>query len=127
MSESPESQQQWTAVDRYFAEALVPALDQILAGEGYPDKSTILVVGPPGIGKEALGYWFTQSGLGGSDFCLYVTRLSVKEVLQDEKGFGIDTQQNQRRLVVHPKSWAVVEHFLQGKIGGLALPAFDLE
>jgi len=51
------------------------------------------VVGPPGIGKEALGYWFTHSGLVQGDFCLYVTRLSVKEVLQDEKGFGIDTQQ----------------------------------
>jgi circadian clock protein KaiC len=70
----------------------VPALDPLL-GDGYPDKSTILVVGPPGIGKEALGYWFTQSGLTQGDFCLYVTRLSVKEVLQDEKGFGIDTQQ----------------------------------
>jgi circadian clock protein KaiC len=70
----------------------IPALDPLL-GDGYPDKSTTLVVGPPGIGKEALGYWFTQSGLVQGDFCLYVTRLSVKEVLQDENGFGIDTQQ----------------------------------
>ncbi len=70
----------------------VPALDPLL-GDGYPDKSTTLVVGPPGIGKEALGYWFTQSGLTQGDFCFYVTRLSVKEVLQDEKGFGVDTQQ----------------------------------
>jgi circadian clock protein KaiC len=70
----------------------VAALDPLL-GDGYPDKSTILVVGPPGIGKEALGYWFTHSGLTQGDFCLYVTRLSVKEVLQDEKGFGVDTQQ----------------------------------
>jgi KaiC/GvpD/RAD55 family RecA-like ATPase len=63
-----------------------------LLGEGYPDKSTVLVIGPPGVGKEALGYWFTSSGLSQGDFCLYVTRLSVKEVLQDERGFGIDTQ-----------------------------------
>jgi circadian clock protein KaiC len=70
----------------------VAALDPLL-GDGYPDKSTILVVGPPGIGKEALGYWFTQSGLTQGDFCLYVTRLSVKDVQQDEKGFGIDSQQ----------------------------------
>jgi KaiC/GvpD/RAD55 family RecA-like ATPase len=76
-----------------LASSGVPALDKILAVDGYPDRSTILVVGPPGIGKEALGYWFTQSGLTQGDFCLYVTRLSVKEVLQDEKGFGIDTQQ----------------------------------
>ncbi len=76
-----------------MASSGVPALDKILAGDGYPDRSTVLVVGPPGIGKEALGYWFTQSGLAQGDFCLYVTRLSVKEVLQDEKGFGIDTTQ----------------------------------
>jgi circadian clock protein KaiC len=71
----------------------IPDLDKILAGDGYPDRSTALVVGPPGIGKEALGYWFIQSGLTQGDFCLYVTRLSVKEVLQDERGFGIDTSQ----------------------------------
>jgi KaiC/GvpD/RAD55 family RecA-like ATPase len=76
-----------------LASSGIPALDKILAGDGYPDRSTVLVVGPPGIGKEALGYWFTQSGLTQGDFCLYVTRLSVKEVLQDEKGFGVDVQQ----------------------------------
>jgi KaiC/GvpD/RAD55 family RecA-like ATPase len=70
----------------------IPALDKLLA-DGYPDKSSILVVGPPGIGKEALGYWFTQTGLIQGDFCLYVTRLSVREVLQDLKGFGVDMQQ----------------------------------
>lgn len=71
----------------------VPALDQILGGDGYPDRSTVLAVGPPGIGKEALGYWFTRSGLVQDDFCLYVTRLPVREVLQDEKGLGVDTQE----------------------------------
>jgi KaiC/GvpD/RAD55 family RecA-like ATPase len=70
----------------------IPALDSVI-GDGYPDKSAVLVVGPPGIGKEALGYWFTQSGLLQGDFCLYATRLSVREVLQDVKGFGIDMQQ----------------------------------
>ena len=74
-----------------MASSGIPSLDKILAGDGYPDRSTVLVVGPPGIGKEALGYWFTQSGLQQGDFCLYVTRLSVREVLQDEKGFGIDS------------------------------------
>ena len=61
--------------------------------DGFPDKSTILVVGPPGIGKQTLGYWFTRTGLIQGDFCLYVTWLSVREVLQDVKGFNIDTQQ----------------------------------
>jgi len=66
------------------------ALDQLLGSSGYPDKSVIMVVGPPGIGKEAIGYWFTQSGLERKDFCLHVTRLPAREVLQDVKAFGID-------------------------------------
>lgn len=68
----------------------VDQLDQLL-NNGYPDRSAILVVGPPGIGKEALGYWFTQTGLSRGDFCLYVTRLTVSEVLQDTRAFGIES------------------------------------
>jgi circadian clock protein KaiC len=69
------------------------SLDQLLGNDGYPDKSTILIVGPPGIGKEALGYWFTHSGLVQNDFCLYTTRLSTREVLQDVKAFNVDFSQ----------------------------------
>jgi circadian clock protein KaiC len=71
----------------------VSSLDQLLGTDGYPDRSTILVVGPPGIGKEALGYWFTHSGLVQNDFCLYTTRLSTREVLQDVKAFNVDFSQ----------------------------------
>jgi len=71
----------------------ISSIDALLGGEGYPERSTILVVGPPGIGKEALGYWFTHSGLIQSDFCLYNTRLSSKEVLQDVKAFNVDFSQ----------------------------------
>jgi KaiC/GvpD/RAD55 family RecA-like ATPase len=66
-------------------------LDQLL-GNGYPDRSAVLVVGPPGIGKEGLGYWFTQSGVSQGDFCLYVTRLAVSEVLEDRRAFRVDGQ-----------------------------------
>ncbi len=64
-------------------------LDQIL-GTGYPDRSAILIVGPPGIGKEALGYWFTRVGLAQTDSCLYVTLLAVSEVLEDLRAFHMD-------------------------------------
>src|SRR5207245_9360595 len=63
-------------------------LDKLLKG-GYPDKSAILVVGPPGIGKEALRYWFIQNGLNREDFGLYVTRLAVSEDLQDLRAVGL--------------------------------------
>ena len=65
-------------------------LDRLL-GDGYPDKSAILVVGPAGIGKEALRYSFIRSGLTQGDFCLYLTKSTPGEVIHDIKGFGIDT------------------------------------
>lgn len=69
------------------------SLDHILGGEGYPEKSAVLLVGAPGVGKEALGYWFTHSGLSQGDFCLYVTRLSAREILKDSKAFGVNYEQ----------------------------------
>ncbi|MDA4135914.1 MAG: RAD55 family ATPase [Thaumarchaeota archaeon] len=67
----------------------VPTLDHLLGGDGYPDRSAILVVGPPGIGKEVLGYWFMRSGLVQGDYCLYATHHPVSDVLRDMKGVGI--------------------------------------
>ncbi|MBO0887882.1 hypothetical protein J2P12_02145 [Candidatus Bathyarchaeota archaeon] len=64
-------------------------LDQLL-GTGYPDRSSILIVGPPGIGKEVLGYRFAQSGMLQGDLCLYATRLSVSEVVQDVKAYDVE-------------------------------------
>ncbi len=70
----------------------VSSLNQILGSDGYADKSTVLVVGPAW--HRQRGSWrFIQSGLAQGDFCLYVTRLSVQEVLHDEKAFGIDSSQ----------------------------------
>ena len=70
----------------------VPSLDHLLGEDGYPDKSSILVVGPPGIGKEVLGYWFIRSGLVQGDYCLYATHRPVSDVLRDMKGVGISTE-----------------------------------
>jgi len=70
-----------------------PSLDKLLGHEGYPDRSAILTVGPPGIGKEALGYKFAYDGLEKGEFSAYATSLAVRDVLQDIKAFGIDTAQ----------------------------------
>jgi circadian clock protein KaiC len=68
-------------------------LDRLLNGVGYPDRSTILILGPPGVGKEGVAYWFVNSGLSEGDFCLYVTTLAVSEVEEDLKAFRIDTSE----------------------------------
>ena len=68
----------------------VEELDRLLGG-GYPDRAVILVSGPSGIGKEALAYRFIESGLAAGEFCLYVTKSTPSEILQDFRGFGVDT------------------------------------
>jgi len=67
----------------------VPSLDTVLGNDGYPDRSSILVLGQAGLGKQALGYWFIRSGLTQGDYCLYVTHHTVPDVLRDMRGFGI--------------------------------------
>ena len=70
----------------------VQSLDQILGGDGYPDRSSVLVIGPSGIGKEVLGYWFIHTGLIQGDYCLYATRRSVADMLRDMRGFGVGAE-----------------------------------
>jgi circadian clock protein KaiC len=70
----------------------VPSLDHLLGEDGYPERSSILVVGPPGIGKEVLGYWFVRSGLNQGDYCLYTTHRPVSDILRDMKGVGVGTE-----------------------------------
>jgi len=55
-------------------------LDDLLKG-GYPAKSSVLIVGPSGTGKELLGYRFLAGG--PDDVCIYITRLSSSEVQLD--------------------------------------------
>ncbi len=69
------------------------SLDAILGGDGYPSKSAVLVFGSPDAGKEVLGYFFTKSGLDLGDFCVYMTRLPVHDVLEDVRGYKIDLSQ----------------------------------
>jgi KaiC/GvpD/RAD55 family RecA-like ATPase len=66
-------------------------LDNVLGGDGYPERSSILVAGPPGVGKEALGYWFERSGLVAGDPCIYITHLAVSDILADMKAFRVST------------------------------------
>ncbi|SRR5579864_265516 len=66
------------------------SLDGILEGGGYPEKSAILIIGPPGIGKEALCYLHAKAGVDEGAMCLYMTTLSMREIVEDERSFGID-------------------------------------
>jgi KaiC/GvpD/RAD55 family RecA-like ATPase len=66
----------------------VPELDKLLGG-GYPDRSAVLLSGPSGVGKEALRYWFMEEGLKDGDYCLYISKSTPAEILQDFRAFGV--------------------------------------
>lgn len=65
-------------------------LDKILNG-GFPEKSSILVEGAPGVGKSTLGYNFLYQGLKSDEiaFIVYANR-SNEEILTEFKSRGID-------------------------------------
>jgi KaiC/GvpD/RAD55 family RecA-like ATPase len=73
-----------------LASSGIPALDKLLS-DGYPDRSAVLLIGPPGVGKEALTYKFIGSGSIQGDFCFFVTKRSVSEVQKDAKAFGFES------------------------------------
>jgi len=64
-------------------------LDRIL-GHGYPERSSVLLAGPPGVGKEGLAYSFASRADSSDGFSLYVTRLRSGEVEEDMAAFGND-------------------------------------
>ena len=67
----------------------VPEFDRLL-GDGFPEKSAVLVRGSAGSGKEALAYRFVLSGVNRGDFTLFLTHRSVEDVLADAHGYGAD-------------------------------------
>ncbi|MCH8022749.1 MAG: hypothetical protein IH932_03290 [Thaumarchaeota archaeon] len=69
------------------------ALDSIL-GDGLPSRSSNLIIGPPGIGKEGIWYRFLDSGSNEGDACLSVSKQATRDLLDDAKGFGVKVLDN---------------------------------
>jgi KaiC/GvpD/RAD55 family RecA-like ATPase len=97
----------------------IPALDESL--KGYPSKSAILVVGPSGSAKESLLYRFVQDGLVHGDACLYVTRMSVREIVEDAKGFGIEMDEKGPSWLSRDNAQA------KGDVNNLATLSFSIK
>ena len=64
------------------------ALDSVLAS-GFPNRSAILIVGPPGICKQAICYSFLSPSPQHGYLPIFVSRYSIPEILDDAKGYGI--------------------------------------
>jgi len=66
----------------------VPGLDKKLEG-GFPEPSSILLVGPPGCGKSTLAQQFVYQGLTEKQPAIYITLdISPDEIIESMKQFG---------------------------------------
>jgi KaiC/GvpD/RAD55 family RecA-like ATPase len=70
----------------------VEDLDRILEGKGYPERSAILLISPPGAGKAPLAYLFLKSGFISSDAVMCITFKPVDDLLSDMGVFGVNKQ-----------------------------------
>ena len=67
----------------------IPALESLLK-DGFPPRYIVLLKGPPGIGKEAIGYFMLYNALKQGYPCFYVFYGRTKEELQEEfEKFGL--------------------------------------
>jgi len=66
------------------------SIDGLLGGSGYPDRSTVLVIGKADVEKELILYPFIFEGVRRSDSCLFVTGHSLDEVQRDARTAGFD-------------------------------------
>lgn len=67
-------------------------LDHILEDKGYPDKSAILLISPPGAGKSPLAYRFLNRGFTCNDIVMCITIMPINDLLSDMAVFGVNRE-----------------------------------
>lgn len=66
----------------------VPGLDDLIEG-GFPENSTVLLTGGPGVGKTLMSCQFLWEGLQDGEKCLFITtEEDIDGILRDAEDFG---------------------------------------
>jgi len=95
----------------------IAGLDSKLDG-GIPEKSTILLIGPPGAGKSTMCQQFIATGLKQKQPAIYMTSdIGPKKLKSDMKSFGWKTNGNIRFIDVY--SWRTGSKESEYAVGNL--------
>jgi len=86
----------------------VKGLDDLLGG-GLPEKSSIMLIGPPGCGKSTLAQQFMSQGIKEKNGCMYITLDSEPDEIQSSmKSFGWKSSSPQMSFI-DAYSWRIGE------------------
>ncbi len=97
----------------------VPALDEMLGGEGYFRGSTVLVSGTAGSGKTTLAASFADSTCRRNERCLYIGfEESRDQLVRNMRSVGLDLEEwIKKGLLVHeawrPTQFGIEMHLLR--------------
>jgi len=76
----------------------IPALDDMLAGEGYFRGSSVLVSGTSGTGKSSLAALFAADACRRGDRCVYLAlEESASQIVRNMRSIGLDLEPAVRR------------------------------
>ena len=80
----------------------VPALDEMLGGEGYYRGSSILISGTAGTGKTSLAAHFANATCARGERCLYLAfEESPKQLVRNMRTIGIDLEPWMKKGLLH--------------------------
>ncbi|MFQ6020990.1 MAG: RAD55 family ATPase [Candidatus Aenigmatarchaeota archaeon] len=86
----------------------IPGLDKKIEG-GFPQNSSVLLIGPPGCGKSTLSQQFVWEGLKNKQPALYVTLdISPEDIIKIMKHFGWKVNGIRKKLkFIDGYSWRI--------------------
>lgn len=98
----------------------IPALDEMMAGQGFFRGSSVLVSGTAGTGKSSLAANFTRAACARGERCLYFAfEESPSQILRNMRSVGIDLEPWERKRLLHFHAMRPTSTGLEGHLASI--------
>jgi circadian clock protein KaiC len=98
----------------------IPALDDMMAGEGFFRGSSVLVSGTAGTGKSSVAANFTRAACARGEHCLYFAfEESPSQILRNMRSVGIDLEPWARKRLLHFHAMRPTSTGLEGHLASI--------